>query len=115
MVNEIKPDIVYTHFLGDQHFDHKAVAEASLIATRSVKEVYSYMSNIYDTHPKFHPNCFVDISNFFDKKIQLINLFESELKTHSHWNNQLKYFNGLYGIKENKKYVEPFEVLRMVR
>ncbi len=115
VIYEIKPKIVYTHFIGDQHLDHKAVAEASLIATRNVDEVYSYMSNIYDTNPKFSPNYFVDISDFFDKKIKKVNIYKSELETHKHWSEQLKLFNGLYGLKEHKKYVEPFEVIKISR
>lgn len=112
IVEEIKPNIVYTHFIGDQHLDHRAVAECSLIATRNVNNVYAYMSNIYDTNPIFEPNYFVDISNYFEKKLKLIEFFKSEKETHPHWDKQIEYFNGLYGIKQHTDFIEPFKVLR---
>lgn len=112
IVEDVKPDVVYTHFIGDQHLDHKAVAECSLIATRTVDNVYAYVSNIYDTNPVFEPNYFVDISNYFNKKLSLIKIFESEQETHPNWYKQLEYFNGLYGLKQYTSFVEPFKVLR---
>ena len=115
IIEKINPDIVYTHFCGDQHLDHKAVAVSSLIATKKVKNVYSYMSNIYDTNPVFEPKHFVDISEFFEDKLILIDVFNSEKKTHNTWSKQLEYFNGLYGLKQYTEFVEPFVIIREIK
>ena len=113
-VQKVNPQIVYTHFTGDQHLDHQAIAKSSLIATRWVKKVVAYVSNVYDTSPIFSPNYFVDISNEFEKKMELIECFESEKETHPNWRRQLECFNGLYGIKIGRRFAEPFEIIRIV-
>lgn len=115
IVEEINPNIVYTHYLGDQHLDHKAVAECSIIATRKVDNVYAYISNIYDTNPVFIPNYFVDISSYFKQKMKLIDFFASEKETHLNWKKQLEYFNGLYGLKQYTDFVEPFQVIKEMK
>ena len=113
-IKQINPDIVYTHFLGDQHLDHQAVAKASIIATRNTKKVLAYMSNVYDTVPKFEPNYFVNISDTFEEKISLINCFESEKETHLQWKKQLKAMSQIYGIKIGREFAEAFQVVRIV-
>lgn len=114
-VQQVNPDIVYTHYIGDQHLDHKAVAEASLIATRKVKSVFSYLPNIYDTYPLFNPNFFVDISDFFEQKMDLINNYKSERETHNHWRDQMMYINGIYGIKQGVKFVEAYHTIKIFK
>lgn len=112
-ISYIKPDVVYTHFKGDQHMDHRAVAQASIIATRNVDSVFAYMSNIYDTEPLFNPNKFVDISKYFKTKQKMINFFKSEKETHN-WVKQLILFNGLYGFKNGVEYCEPFYIIKQI-
>lgn len=111
---KLNPDIVYTHFLGDQHLDHQAVAKASLIATRNVGKVLSYLSNIYDTIPKFEPNYFVNISDSFEEKMKLIDCFKSEQETHPYWKKQLKAISQIYGVKIGREFGEAFQVIRIV-
>lgn len=113
-VKQINPDIVYTHFWGDQHLDHQAVAKASLIATRNTKRVLAYLSNVYDTIPDFKPNYFVNISNSFKGKMSLINCFKSELVTHPQWQKQMKAISQIYGIKIGKEFAEAFQVVRII-
>ena len=38
VVNEIKPEVVYTHFYGDVNSDHHTVFEATLVACRPVQD-----------------------------------------------------------------------------
>ena len=37
-INEIKPDVVYTNFIGDLNKDHRLVSEATMVACRPYKE-----------------------------------------------------------------------------
>lgn len=113
-VSVINPQVVYTHFIGDQHLDHQAVAKASLIATRNVNKVLAYMSNVYDTLPVFTPNYYVDISEYFNDKLKLIDYFDSEKETHLDWKRQIENLNGLYGVKNRKEYVEAYEIIRIM-
>ncbi len=112
-IADISPDVVYTHFIGDQHLDHQAVAKASMIATRNINCVYSYLPNLYNTNPTFKPNYFVDISEEFDIKLTLLKLFKSEASSHN-WEKQLKLYNGIYGFKNSVEYCEPFQLIKQI-
>jgi len=44
-INEFKPDIVFTHFIGDLNRDHQIISEATLVACRpqsGIKEILAY-------------------------------------------------------------------------
>lgn len=114
VVNDIKPDIVYTHFYGDQHLDHEAISKSSLIACRNVKKLLMYMSNVYQTTISFDPNYYNDISDVHDEKIELIETFKSEGTKIQKWIDQINSTNRIYGIKNSKDYCEGFVVSRIL-
>ena len=47
-INKFKPDTIFTHCIDDNHHDHRATAEATLIACRPnkknlfIKKLFSY-------------------------------------------------------------------------
>jgi len=73
----LRPTHVYTHALEDTHQDHRAVHAASLVAARSVANVYCYQAPSSTTD--FKPHRFVDITHFIDKKIELIGAYKSQV------------------------------------
>ncbi len=88
--NEIKPDIVYMPHFGDMQKDHQIVAEAVMVAVRPkydhrIKEVYAYetLSETEWSNPHsanaFMPNVYNDVSNYLDKKIEVMKCFETQL------------------------------------
>ena len=90
IVQKIKPDIVYLPHFGDMQKDHQIIAEASMVAVRpkyphSIKEVYSYetLSETEWNNPHssnaFMPNAYNDISEYIDKKLQIMKCFKSQL------------------------------------
>ncbi len=92
VVNDFRPDILYIPHKGDLNKDHRLIFEASLIATRpinhKVKKILSYevLSETEWGQPiePFIPNVYVDISGTFDKKIEAVNAYKSELKQYPH-------------------------------
>ncbi|MCU1558738.1 MAG: response regulator [Microbacteriaceae bacterium] len=76
VVRETTPTIVYTHSNHDRHQDHRAVHDATLVATRSVRTVACYQSP--SATVDFRPNRFVSIDGFTDAKIALLNCFASQ-------------------------------------
>lgn len=90
VVQEVKPDIVYTPHFGDMQKDHQIVAEATMVAVRPkydhrIREVYAYetLSETEWNNPHnsnaFMPNVYNDVSNYLDKKIKVIKCFKSQL------------------------------------
>ncbi len=92
-LEEIKPDVLYIPYLYDVHTDHQCVSKALHSCTKSfrypyIKKVLAYevVSETEFAVPvpeaAFIPNVFVDISSFFEKKLEIARLYKSELKPH---------------------------------
>lgn len=93
VINEIKPNIIYLPFKGDVHSDHREIFEASYSCTKSFR--YPFIRKIYmmetlsetefapsTKEDSFVPNTFVDISEFIDKKLEIMQVFKSEIDKH---------------------------------
>lgn len=92
VVNEVQPQTLYLPYRGDVHGDHAAVFDAAMAATKWFRAPYIQEILAYETPSEteialpvdfqvFTPNVFVDIANHLDAKIDLMNLFESEVGT----------------------------------
>ena len=93
VVNEVKPNIIYLPFKGDVHSDHRHIFDAAYSCTKSFR--YPFVKKIYmvetlsetefapsTKEDSFIPNVFVDVSDFMDKKLEIMNVFKSELGEH---------------------------------
>jgi len=91
-ISAARPDIVFLNHHGDVHSDHRVVFEATMSvlkpfysARHGVKRVLSYeILSSTDALPSgvtraFVPNVFVDISKFIDRKLEIMELFATEL------------------------------------
>ncbi|SEP45205.1 N-acetylglucosaminyl deacetylase, LmbE family [Rhodospirillales bacterium URHD0017] len=76
-IRELQPTDVYTHSLEDTHQDHRAVHTASLVAARSVPNVYCYQTP--SSTVEFKPHRFVDITHYIEQKIALIGAYKSQV------------------------------------
>ena len=87
IIYEIKPEVIYTHHVGDLNIDHKVTHQAVMTACRPqpefcVREIYSFevlSSTEWSTNNPFIPNYFVDISDTLELKISAIKAYNSEL------------------------------------
>lgn len=88
--NEIQPTIIYLPFAYDAHSDHRIIFNAAFACTKSfrypsIRKVLM-METLSETefspslqHRVFNPNVFVDISNFIDKKCEIMKIYKSEI------------------------------------
>ncbi len=95
-IQELQPQIVYTHYSGDLNVDHQYTARAVLTATRPVggccvEEIYAFETlsssewNFdHSAQPAFSPNVFVDITDYYIRKEQAMNCYVSELCVYPH-------------------------------
>ncbi|APA59237.1 PIG-L family deacetylase [Campylobacter coli] len=90
--SKIAPNIVYLPFAYDVHSDHRVIFEAVYSCTKSFRypsiEKILMMEVVSETEfaPSFPglsfiPNVFVDITNFIDKKCDIMKIYGSELKS----------------------------------
>jgi LmbE family N-acetylglucosaminyl deacetylase len=86
IVEEYKIDIAYTHWIGDVHHDHQALARASLHSCRHVQRLLMYRSNWYHSPLDFRGTFFVEITQFWSVKERAIRAHQSEIsRTHERW------------------------------
>jgi len=93
IIEKIRPEIVYLPHLGDVHTDHHAVFLGALSVLKAfrmralgVRRVLSFetLSSTEAAPPlaprAFVPNVYTDISQHIDRKIEVMNMFASELQ-----------------------------------
>jgi len=113
IVEEKKIGKVYTHWIGDIHHDHQAVAKASLHSCRHVPRMLMYRSNWYHSTMEFRGNFYIDITKHWDIKEQAIQAHASEIdRTGSKWINFFKNEAENAGQRIGVKYAEIFEVVK---
>jgi LmbE family N-acetylglucosaminyl deacetylase len=95
VVNDVRPEIVYTTSRNDSNMDHRIVYDCTLVATRplpgsSVRRILSYEIG-YTNHfgipsgaSKFAPNVFVDIAPYLEQKLTAMQYYETELRESPH-------------------------------
>lgn len=112
-IEELKINMVYSHWAADLHRDHQNTAKCTLMAGRHVPKFLMYRSNFYDTQEQFRGNFYSDITQVIDKKIKVVKAHKSELKRVR--NKWLDFFIKQHendGQKIGVKYAECFEVVR---
>lgn len=126
-INEVQPQIVYTHFWGDVNMDHQQIYKSTLVAVRPmmgqvVKELYCYRvpsstewtPNKADT--MFMPNIFVDIENVAEKKYEAFVKYSTELRDYPHPRSvqYLRETDRTAGLKVGLHCAEEFVLLRKI-
>lgn len=123
--NEVQPNIVYLPFKNDVHSDHRKIFEAAYSCTKSFR--YPFIKKILMmevlSETEFAPNCpsesfapnvFMDITPFFEKKVEIMRLYASELGKHPSPRSEenLKALATLRGATAGCEYAESFMLLK---
>ncbi len=113
IVQEKQIEKVYTHWIGDIHHDHQAVARASLHSCRHVPRMLMYRSNWYQSTVDFRGNFYVDITPDWTVKEDAVKAHASELeRTGYKWLQFFKNEAENAGQRIGVKYAEVFEVVK---
>ncbi|HSI43286.1 MAG TPA: PIG-L deacetylase family protein [Methylotenera sp.] len=113
IVQEKHIDMVYTHWVGDIHHDHQAVARASLHSCRHVPRLLMYRSNWYHSTMEFRGNFYVDITDYWNIKERAIRSHVSEMdRTGEKWISFFKNEAENAGQRIGVKFSEVFEVVK---
>jgi LmbE family N-acetylglucosaminyl deacetylase len=76
VIAAVKPDFIFCHFSDDTHQDHRHLSQATMTATRYIRNVLFYEG---PTTQNFMPYIFVDISETLDKKIRALEAHGSQI------------------------------------
>ncbi len=113
IVEEKEIEQVYTHWVGDIHHDHQAVARAALHSCRHIPRLLMYRSNWYHSNLDFRENFYVDISDYWSIKEDAVKAHESELeRTADRWLEFFKNEAANAGQRIGVEYAEVFEVVK---
>ena len=127
IINQLKPQIVYTHHSDDLNIDHQITHQAVMTACRpqpnsTIREIFSFevLSSTewsIGSENIFKANCFVDIDSVKEKKIASINAYEKEMRKfpHSRSTDSVEALISLRGSSIGLVAAEAFMLNRMLR
>jgi len=128
LIDNIEPSTIFTHHGGDLNIDHSIIHRATLTATRplvgqSVKQVYAYEVPsstewaFQQFTAGFRANVFVDISSSLEKKIEAMEIYESETRIFPHPRSPeaLMAVAKRWGAAAGLEAAEAFELIREIR
>ena len=123
---QIKPEVIYTHHIGDLNVDHQLTHKAVVTACRPqpsfcVGEIYTFevlSSTEWNTSgvEVFSPNVFIDITDFIDIKKQVLEVYSEEMHQppHSRTVDNALRLNALRGSTVGVNYAEAFVAIRII-
>lgn len=128
-VTDSKPDVVYLNHFGDVHSDHRVVFEATMSVLKpfysgkhGVKKILSYeVLSSTDAAPlnparAFVPHVFSDVTDFWEKKLEIMALYESELQEYPlpRALDSLRALGRVRGATIGAEFAEAFMLVREV-
>ena len=124
---QVEPNIVYLPFKSDVHTDHQIVFKAVYSCTKmfrypSIRKIVM-METISETEfapaigeSSFVPNMFVDITGFIERKIEIMDVYRSELSSHPFPRSErnIRALATLRGATAGCEYAESFMILKEI-
>jgi len=114
VIGEVKPDLILVNYGDDTHQDHRILTEATMSATRYVRNVLFFE---VPTTQNFNPQVFVDISDTLERKFQVLEAHASQVKKtniEDMYIIELARANATFrGIQGRVKFAEAFAPLRL--
>ena len=91
VIKEIKPQIIYMNNRTDIHTDHQIAVKSILSCTKSFRSPFIEKILMYECISEteiappfpeniFLPNVYSDISDYIDKKLEIMTIYESEVQ-----------------------------------
>lgn len=124
-ISKIEPELLILPFYNDVHSDHKNVFEWCLPVTKSFR--YPYIKNILMMEiisetdfsvatPSFEPNYYVDISDYFEDKLKITNIYEDQFEQYP-FPRSVEGITSMAqsrGVVAGTRFAEAFQVLKMI-
>lgn len=125
--SEVQPEIIYTLNRSDAHSDHRVIFDAVMACTKSFRYPFIKQILMYEcisetefapalAEKAFLPNYFVDITDYLDRKNEIMKVFESEIAEHP-FPRSLENIRALAhfrGASVGVKYAEAFQLLKYI-
>lgn len=127
IMREIKPAAVFLPNRSDVHTDHQIIFKAAFSCTKNFNFPFIKKVMMYETISEtefapalaenyFLPNVYIDVSDFFEKKTEIMSIYKSELMAPFFPRSlqALKALGTYRGSAIGKKYAEAFMLLKQI-
>lgn len=124
---EVEPDTIYLINRSDAHSDHRVAFDAVMACTKSFRYPYIKKVLMYECISEtefapalpekvFIPNYFVDISDYLDTKLTIMEIYDSELGDHPFPRSleNIKALAIFRGASVGVKYAEAFQLIKFI-
>lgn len=120
---EVQPDTVFVPYQYDVHSDHRVIFDAVYSCTKSFRapylknvlamEIISETDQAERSHG-FIPNVFFDVTDYLDKKIEIMKTYESEIDAAPFPRNEeaIRGLAAYRGATAHYKYAEAFYLVK---
>jgi LmbE family N-acetylglucosaminyl deacetylase len=113
LIREYNPKKIFTHTSGDPHRDHRAVNQVVEDVTRKIRYKGELLTfEVWNIVKENLPAVYVDITPYFDRKMELMKVYESQKLSLYALLAPINLRARMYGRKNNCKYAERFYKLR---
>lgn len=111
VIERVQPSHVYTHSQFDTHQDHRNTHHATMVAVRSIPNVYCYQAP--SATVDFRPSLFIDISDHMETKLNAIAAYASQTSMRAYLARDLIIATARYwGRFAGFVLAEPMEIVR---
>ena len=122
-----KPHRIYTVNRSDSHSDHRITFQATMASSKIFRHPYIKEILMYEcisetefapalSQDTFTPNLFIDISKEMNKKVELVRVYESEIRKHPFPRSvkNVKALATFRGATSGVKYAESFQIIKII-
>ena len=116
IINDINPDITFTHFVFDTHQDHIRTAQSTLSAARKQNTILLYepINPSGRGYMPFRAQVYFDISSTINQKIKSLKEHKSQYQKYGNsWIEGVTARAKFRGFEMGVEYAECFELVRM--
>lgn len=127
VILEIEPEIIYLPNRSDVHTDHQITFKAAYSCTKNFRYPFIKKILMYETLSEtefaptllentFIPNVFMDITKYFEKKLEIFKIYKSEVMEEPLPRSLkvIEAFNKYRGSQIGEKYAEAFVLLKEI-
>ncbi len=121
----IEPEIIYLPNRSDVHTDHQITFKAAYSCTKNFRYPFIKKILMYETLSEtefaptlpentFIPNVFMDITKYFERKLEIFKIYKSEVMKNSYPRSLeiIEAFGKYRGSRIGEKYAEAFVLLK---
>jgi N-acetylglucosamine malate deacetylase 1 len=125
LIETYKPDIIYTHHIGDVNIDHQRIHQAVITACRPIPNKHKIKQLLFfevlsstEWQPvegtPFNPNWFVDVTETMDAKLEALKIYNHEMRNWPH-SRSIKATQHLAGLRGASIGIEAAEAFMLGR